>query len=196
MKRKARIERTTLETRIALELNLDGRGEADLKTGIPFLEHMLALWCRHGFFDLAIEAGGDLEVEPHHLMEDIGICLGRAWSQALGGKEGIRRYGFSAVPMDDALVMAAVDLSGRPYLVYSVELPPGPVGSLDPELFKEFWQAFVNEGRFNFHARMLHGENKHHIVEALFKAAGRAMNEASSFLPGQEGVLSTKGTLE
>ncbi|MEW5785350.1 MAG: imidazoleglycerol-phosphate dehydratase HisB [Bacillota bacterium] len=196
MERKARIERVTHETAVTLELNLDGSGRTGIQSGIAFLDHMLALWCRHGFFDLVIEAQGDLAVEPHHLVEDIGLCLGRALHEALGEKAGIKRYGFSAVPMDDALILAAVDLSGRPYLHYALSLPPGPVGTLDPELFQEFWQAFVNEGRLNLHLKMEHGRNKHHLVEACFKAAGRALNEAASALDGFDGVLSTKGKLE
>lgn len=196
MVRKTRIERSTLETKIALELNLDGSGNAEMQTGLPFLEHMLTLWCRHGSFDLQIEASGDLDVEPHHLVEDLGLCLGRALHEALGAKEGICRYGDCTVPMDDALVMAAVDLSGRPYLHYGLELPPGPVGSLDPELFGEFWQAVVNEGRLNLHLCMFHGRNKHHIIEASFKAAARAMHVAVHRREGCSDILSTKGTLE
>ncbi len=196
MNRQAKIERKTAETAILLELNLDGSGEASLDTKLPFFEHMLELWSRHGFFDLHIDAKGDLEVDPHHLVEDIGICLGRAWKEALGGKEGIRRYGYSAVPMDEALVTAVIDLSGRPWLHYQFTLPPGPVGSLDSEIFREFWQAFVNEGGFNLHLSLNHGSNKHHIIEASFKAAARALNEASSLLEGFNGVLSTKGKLE
>ncbi len=196
MKREATVQRTTLETAVELGLHLDGGGKADLKTGLPFLEHMLTLWCRHGFFDLRIRAEGDIEVEPHHLVEDIGLCLGRTFYQALGEKRGIRRYGFSAVPMDDALVFAVADLSGRPYLHYGIELPPGLVGTMDGELFEEFWRAFVNEGRLNLHLKMSHGRNKHHIIEASYKAAGRALGEASSKVEGFDGVLSTKGRLE
>ncbi len=196
MMREAAVERSTLETQIELQLKLDGEGAADLKTGLPFLEHMLTLWCRHGFFDLTIRAQGDLEVDAHHLTEDLGLCLGRAFYEALGDKSGIRRYGFSAVPMDDALVFAVADLSGRPYLHYEMALPAGPVGTMDQELFEEFWRAFVNEGRLNFHLKMVHGRNKHHLVEASFKAAGRALNEACAELAGLHGPLSTKGRLE
>ncbi len=195
MSRKAAIKRKTTETAIILDLNLDGRGHADLATGLPFFEHMLTLWCRHGFFDLKIEARGDIAVDPHHLVEDTGLCLGQAFNEALGSKKGIRRYGFSSVPMDEALVTAVTDLSGRPWLHYDFELPPGPVGPMDPELFREFWQAFVNEGRFNLHLVMNHGLNKHHIIEASYKAAGRALNEASSVMEGFDEVLSTKGNL-
>ena len=196
MTRSSRVERQTEETSICLELSLDGSGQTDLKLGLPFFEHMLNLWSRHGFFDLSITADGDIEVDPHHLMEDIGICLGRSWQQALGDKSGIRRYGFSEVPMDEALVKAVADLSGRPYLYYGLPQKEGSVGSLDLELFKEFWQAFVNEGRLNLHLNLSHGANKHHIIEASFKAAGRALNEASSVMEGLDGVLSTKGKLE
>lgn len=195
MPRETGITRETLETKIKLTLKLDGSGAAELETGIPFLEHMLNLFSRHGSFDLQIRAAGDLAVEPHHLVEDIGLCLGRALKEALGRKEGIRRYGFSAVPMDDALVLAAVDLSGRSFLHYEMPLPPGPVGTLDPELFKEFWQAFANEGKLNLHLKMSHGQNKHHLIEASFKAAARALSEAAALTAGR-GVLSTKGTLE
>lgn len=196
MMREASVERSTLETAIELQLNLDGSGEADLETGLPFLEHMLTLWCRHGFFDLWIRAKGDLEVDAHHLVEDIGLCLGRALYSALGDKSGIRRYGFSAVPMDDALVFGVVDLSGRPFLHYEMALPPGPVGTMDQELFEEFWRAFVNEGRLNLHLKMIHGRNKHHLIEASYKAVGRALNEACAGLEGLRGPLSTKGRLE
>lgn len=196
MKRLAKVDRKTTETAIDLKLNLDGTGKAVLNTGLPFFEHMLTLWSRHGFFDLMIEATGDLEVDAHHLVEDTGICLGRAFKEALGDKEGIKRYGLSAVPMDEALVTAVVDLSGRPFLHYQFSMTPGPVGSMDSELFQEFWQAFVNECGLNLHLTMNHGSNKHHIIEASFKAAARALNEATSRIDGFRGVLSTKGTLE
>ena len=196
MTRRSKIERKTAETAILLDLNLEGSGMADLEIGLPFIEHMLTLWCRHGFFDLVIRAEGDIEVDAHHLVEDIGICLGRAWQEALGDKKGIKRYGFCAVPMDESLVTAVVDLSGRPWLHYQFAMPPGLVGTMDPELLEEFWQAFINEGMFNLHLIMNHGSNKHHIIEASFKAAAKAMNEASSCLEGFNGILSTKGKLE
>ncbi len=196
MERRAQIKRKTLETDITLELSISGSGKSTLDTGVPFLEHMLSLWCRHGFFDLQVKAAGDLEVDFHHLVEDIGLCLGRAWKDVLGNKEGINRYGHSVVPMDDALALAVVDFSGRPYLHYEVVLPPGRVGDLEPELFREFWQAVANEGRFNLHLRTLHGFNKHHLMEAVFKAAGRAMDAASSSRSGLNGPLSSKGCLD
>ncbi|MDW7738681.1 MAG: imidazoleglycerol-phosphate dehydratase HisB [Bacillota bacterium] len=196
MDRRSRVERKTAETVIELELNIDGSGKAELKTGLPFFEHMLNLFCRHGFFDLHLRAEGDIDVDPHHLVEDIGICLGRAWHEALGDKKGIRRYGFSSVPMDEALVTAVVDLSGRPCLHYQFDMPQGRVGKMDLELFREFWQALINEGRFNLHMTLNHGINKHHIIEASFKAASRALNEASSLIEGLDTVLSSKGKLE
>ncbi|MGM0651271.1 MAG: imidazoleglycerol-phosphate dehydratase HisB [Bacillota bacterium] len=196
MTRKAKVNRITAETEISLEIKLDGRGKAVLKTGLPFFDHMLDLLCRHGFFDLNLEAKGDLEVDGHHLVEDVGICLGRAWHEAIGNKKGIKRYGFSIVPMDEALITAAADLSGRPYLYYDFSLPAGLVGTMDTELFREFWQAFVNEGRLNLHLMMNHGLNKHHIIEASFKAAGKSLNEASSRIENFDEVLSTKGNLE
>lgn len=196
MNRRAKIERRTNETAISLELNIDGSGRSDLKTGLPFFEHMLNLWCRHGFFDLMIRAEGDLEVDPHHLVEDIGICLGRTWREALGDKRGIRRYGFTITPMDEALITAATDLSGRPWLHYDIALTSGEVGRMDLELFEAFWQAFVNEGRFNLHLILNHGRNKHHIVEGSFKAAARSLSEAVALLKGYDEFLSTKGKLE
>ncbi len=196
MNRRAKIERRTNETAISLELNIDGSGRSDLKTGLPFFEHMINLWCRHGFFDLMIRAEGDLEVDPHHLVEDIGICLGRTWREALGDKRGIRRYGFTITPMDEALITAATDLSGSPWLHYDIAISSGEVGRMDIELFEVFWQAFVNEGRFNLHLILNHGRNKHHIVEASFKAAARSLSEAVALLKGYDEILSTKGKLE
>ncbi len=196
MSRSSRIKRDTTETKISLDFELDGTGRSKLITGLPFFEHMLALFSRHGQFDLEIKAEGDIEVDAHHLVEDIGICLGRALKDALGSKEGIKRYGFTAVPMDETLVTAAVDLSGRPWLHYQFTIPSGEVGGMDGELFREFWQAFVNEGRFNLHLVMNHGSNKHHIIEATFKAAARALQEATGMMDGLKGVLSTKGELD
>lgn len=196
MSRSSKIKRDTTETKISLDLELDGTGRSKLITGLPFFEHMLALFSRHGQFDLEIKAEGDIEVDAHHLVEDIGICLGRALKDALGSKEGIKRYGFTAVPMDETLVTAAVDLSGRPWLHYQFTIPSGEVGGMDGELFREFWQAFVNEGRFNLHLVMNHGSNKHHIIEATFKAAARALQEAIGMMDGLKGVLSTKGELD
>ncbi len=195
MKRIAKIERKTAETDIAMTLNIDGKGKSRLDTGVAFMEHMLELWAKHGFFDLDIKAKGDLEVEPHHLVEDLGLCLGKAISQSLGDKVGINRYGSSILPMDDALVMVVVDFSGRPFLNYDFPLSAGKVGQVDVELVEEFWRAVVNEARMNLHIKLLNGVNKHHIIEALFKGAGRAMGEAASPREGLDTVLSTKGTL-
>ncbi len=196
MSRTAKIERKTAETSINLHINLDGKGETELKTGISFLEHMLELWAKHGSFDLKIDAAGDLQVEPHHLVEDVGLCLGMAFKNALGDKKSIERYGSCILPMDEALVLVAVDFSGRPYLGYNISLTPGKLGQLDVELVEEFWRAVVNEARMNLHVKLLDGGNRHHIVEAFFKGAGRSMGEASKKRDDLEGVLSTKGTLK
>lgn len=195
MNRTAKIERKTAETDIALNLNLDGKGESSLETSVSFMEHMLELWSKHGFFDLEIKAKGDLEVEPHHLVEDLGLCLGMALAEALGNKKGINRYGSIILPMDDALVMVAVDFSGRPFLSYDLPLQSGKVGQVDVELIEEFWRAVVNEARMNLHIKLINGVNRHHIIEALFKGAGRIMGEAASRRDGLDSVLSTKGTL-
>ncbi len=196
MNRRAVVERKTAETDIKLKFVIDGSGKAEISAGLPFAGHMLDLFCRHGSFDLTLDAEGDIEVDAHHLIEDLGICLGRALKEALGGKEGIKRYGFSAVPMDETLVTAAVDLSGRPWLHYGIGLPPGEVGGVDVDLFREFWQAYVNEGRLNLHLVLNHGISKHHIIEASFKAAAHAVAEAATKKEGLSGVLSTKGELE
>jgi len=195
MKRTASVNRQTAETSIALQLNLDGNGEARLQTGLPFMEHMLELWSRHGFFDLEIEATGDLQVEPHHLVEDMGLCLGQALQECLGDKKGINRYGSCILPMDDALVLVSLDFSGRPYLNYDLAINPGKVGQVDIELIEEFWRAVSNEARMNLHLKLLDGVNRHHIIEAVFKGTGRAMGEAASWRNGLDDVLSTKGTL-
>ena len=195
MKRTASVNRQTAETSIALQLNLDGKGEARLETGLPFMEHMLELWARHGFFDLEINATGDLQVEPHHLVEDMGLCLGQALQESLGDKKGINRYGSCILPMDDALVLVSLDFSGRPYLNYDLAINPGKVGQVDIELIEEFWRAVSNEARMNLHLKLLDGVNRHHIIEAVFKGTGRAMGEAVSWRNGLDDVLSTKGTL-
>ena len=194
-KREARVERKTTETDIKLYINLDGTGKADLKTGIPFLEHMLNLMARHGFFDLKLEAVGDLEIDAHHLVEDIGIVLGEAFRKAVGTKEGIRRYGFFMLPMDEALVLASLDLSDRPFLVYNVDIPAEKVGEFDTELLEEFFRAFTHEARITLHLKLIHGKNSHHIIEALFKALGRSLDQALQMDSRVEGVPSTKGKL-
>lgn len=195
LKREANVKRKTAETEVELDLVLDGTGKVDLDTELPFFEHMLELLAWHGGFDLRIKAKGDLDVGAHHLVEDLGICMGRALNEALADKRGIRRYGQRLMPMDEALVLVAVDISGRPYLGYDLCLPSGDVEGLDPELVEEFWQALVNEGKLALHLKLLSGRNKHHIIEAVFKGVGRALGEAVSIDSGVRGVPSTKGTL-
>jgi len=195
MSRTATIERITKETRIKLSLTLDGRGQATICTSVPFLDHMLNLFARHGLFNLTIEASGDIDIDFHHTVEDIGIVLGDAFKQALGDKCGIRRYGQAMVPMDETLAAVAVDISGRPYLVYNVILPKVKIGDFDVELAREFFQAFVNNCGLNLHINVMYGDNVHHIIEACFKAVARAMEMASGLDPRVEGVMSTKGLL-
>jgi imidazoleglycerol-phosphate dehydratase len=195
MSRTASIERVTNETRIRLELGVDGGGRASICTSVPFLDHMLNLFARHGFFDLEVEASGDIDIDFHHTVEDIGIVLGEAFRQALGDKKGIRRYGQATVPMDETLASVAIDISGRPYLVYHVTLPKVKIGEFDVELAREFFQAFVNHCGLNLHINVMYGENVHHIIEACFKAVARAMDVATQLDPRVEGVMSTKGIL-
>ncbi len=193
--RKSSITRETSETSINLSFGVDGAGKTDLQTGVPFLTHMLDLFTKHGKFDLAIAANGDTEVDDHHTTEDIGICLGEALKQALGTKEGIKRYGNAFVPMDDALAQVVVDLSNRPHLEYRVELPSNRVGTFDTELVHEFLWKFAIEARMNLHVIVHYGHNTHHIIEAIFKALGRALDEATLIDPRVKGVPSTKGML-
>lgn len=195
MSRTAAVERVTKETRIRLNLVLDGTGESKVCTSVPFLDHMLDLFARHGLFDLQVEAQGDIDIDFHHTVEDIGIVLGEALKRALGGKEGIRRYGQATVPMDETLASAAVDLSGRPYLCFNVTLPKVKIGDFDVELVREFFQAFANTGGLNLHINLAYGENVHHMVEACFKAFARALDEATRLDDRITGVLSTKGKL-
>ena len=194
--RTALIERKTNETEIRIELNLDGRGEHDIQTPVPFFDHMLVQIARHGFFDLAIAASGDVEIDAHHTVEDTGICLGEAFKQALGDKAGIRRYGRGTMPMHEALASVILDFSGRPHLVYNVAMPKAKVGEFDTELVEEFFTAFCNHGGVNAHVNLAYGDNLHHIIEAVFKAFARALDEACSLDPRIEGVLSSKGKLE
>ncbi len=194
--RTVQLKRKTSETQITCKLNLDGKGEARLDTPLAFLNHMLTLSARHGFFDLELEARGDTEVDFHHLVEDIGIVLGQAVKQALGEKRGIRRYGTASVPMDEALATVALDLCSRPCFVLRGELPQGAVGDFAPELLEEFFRAFSNHSGATFHLNLHYGQNLHHLIEAAFKAFGRALDEATR-LDERIGdtVLSTKGTL-
>jgi imidazoleglycerol-phosphate dehydratase len=193
--RKASIARTTNETDIRVVLNLDGSGSANVQTGVPFLDHMLNLFARHGIFDLEVACRGDLEVDPHHSVEDIGICLGMALDKALGDKKGIVRFAHSYFPMDETLARVVVDLSGRPYLVYHAPVERERVGVLDTELVEEFWKAVVTHARINIHVELIYGRNTHHIFEAIFKAAGRALGIATRLEPRVQGVPSTKGVL-
>jgi imidazoleglycerol-phosphate dehydratase len=191
---KSKIHRQTRETEVNLELELDGRGQAQIDTGIPFLDHMLHLFAAHGYFDLIVKAVGDLEVDQHHTVEDIGICLGQAFREAVKQRPGLRRYGEARVPMDEALAQVTVDLSNRPYLHYEVQLLPAGAG-LDPQLLKEFWRAVAIHGGLTLHITVPYGENTHHILEAVFKAAGRALDAANQPEPRAQGVPSTKGVL-
>jgi imidazoleglycerol-phosphate dehydratase len=195
MSRKASIERITKETQIKLALEIDGRGESKVCSSVPFLDHMLDLFARHGLFDLKIEAKGDIDIDFHHTVEDIGIVLGQAFREALGDKTGIRRYGQTSVPMDETLASVAVDLSGRPYMVYNVRLPKVKIGEFDVELAREFFQAFANNAGANIHINVMYGDNVHHILEACFKGLARALDMATQVDPRIEGVLSTKGKL-
>jgi imidazoleglycerol-phosphate dehydratase len=196
MSRTASIDRTTKETAIQISLVLDGSGEHAIATGVPFFDHMLTQIARHGFFDLTITARGDLEVDAHHTVEDVGICLGEAFKQALGDKTGIRRYGRGTMPMHEALAAVVLDFSGRPFLVWHVDLPKAQVGSFDLELVEEFFTAFCNHAGANVHVNLAYGDNLHHIVEAVFKAFARALDEATQIDPRVQGVLSSKGALE
>lgn len=193
--RKAEIKRTTKETDITIELNIDGSGMSSISTGIGFFDHILTLFSRHGFFDLNINAKGDLEVDQHHTVEDIGICLGQAFAKAFGDKVGIRRFGNSTIPMGESLANVVLDLCDRPFLVYNVPLKNSKVGEFDVELIEEFFHAFVNNCGATLHINLAYGSNTHHIIEAIFKAFGRAMDQATSKDERIKGVLSTKGTL-
>ncbi|MCX7635589.1 MAG: imidazoleglycerol-phosphate dehydratase HisB [Syntrophales bacterium] len=193
--RKAKVIRNTMETDIEVELAVDGTGKGRIDTTIPFMDHMLQLFARHGLFDLVVKGRGDTSVDHHHLVEDLGICLGQAFREALGAKEGLERYGFAAVPMDETLANVAVDLSGRPYLVYRVPLGRGRIGDFDPALLREFFKAFADHNTCTLHVNLLYGKNEHHIAEAVFKAFARALRDASSQRERIEGVMSTKGTL-
>jgi imidazoleglycerol-phosphate dehydratase len=193
--RIATVNRKTKETAVAVVLNLDGRGKSDVRTGIQFLDHMLALFAKHGIFDMKIRCKGDLGVDAHHSVEDIGICLGAALEKALGDKKGLARFAHSYFPMDEALARVAIDLSGRPYLVYNVKVNRKLVGELDSDLIEEFWKAVVSHARMNLHIELLYGRNAHHIFEAIFKAAARALSLATRIDPRIRGVPSTKGVI-
>ena len=193
--RKANIRRKTTETDIEVRLAIDGKGDYDINTGIGFLDHMLSLMAKHGLFDLSIKAKGDLEVDFHHTVEDVGLCLGKAFDEALGGKEKIVRYGSARVPMNEALAQVDVDISSRPFLVLNAELPAAKVGQFDSELAREFLHAFANAARLTLHVNLAYGENVHHCIEAMFKALARALAQGAQQDEHITGVMSTKGKL-
>ena len=192
--RVSNIERNTNETKIKLTLNLEGSGKAEIQSGVGFLDHMLTLFAAHGKFDLTVACKGDIEVDDHHTVEDIGICLGKAFEEALGEKRGINRYGSFILPMDEALILSVVDLSGRSYLGYGLEIPAQKIGSFDTELVEEFFLAFVRQCPMSLHLRQLAGSNSHHIAEGAFKSVARALKAAVA-TDGSDAVPSTKGVL-
>ncbi len=194
--RKVKVERRTKETDIAVEINLDGSGKYSINTSIPFLDHMLSLMCRHGLFDAKLKAKGDIEIDYHHTVEDVGIVLGKAIKQALGDMKGISRYGQASVPMDETLASVSLDISGRPYLVYKVEFPKkSKLKDFDPDLIEDFLQAFVSNSSITLHINVLYGRNTHHIIEAIFKGLGRALRQAVTIDPRIKGLPTTKGKL-
>lgn len=194
--RQATVERNTLETQVQVKINLDGTGECQLDTGVPFLEHMLDQVARHGLIDLEIKAVGDLHIDAHHTVEDIGITLGQAFSQAIGDKKGIVRYGHAYVPLDEALSRVVIDFSGRPGMEYNVKFERASIGDFDVDLFHEFFQGFINHANVTLHIDNLSGDNAHHIAETVFKAFGRAVRMAIAADPRMQGVMpSTKGSL-
>jgi imidazoleglycerol-phosphate dehydratase len=195
MTRRATIKRKTAETDIELELGLDGTGKTEVETGVGFFDHMLTLLGRHSLIDLSVKARGDLQVDQHHTVEDVGICFGKALAEALGDKRGIARYGSVALPMEETLVTAAVDLSGRAWFVYNVVIPTSKIGEFDAELVEVFWQAVAANALMNLHFVLHHGANSHHIAEAVFKGAARALRQAATLDPRQKDVPSSKGTL-
>jgi imidazoleglycerol-phosphate dehydratase len=193
--RKAKTERVTSEVKVKVDINLDGTGDYEIETGIPFFDHMLSQFAKHGYFDLKISAAGDLDVDFHHTVEDVGLALGDAVLKALGDKKSIRRFGEAFVPFDETLAFASVDLSGRPYLVYRVKVPKSKVGEFDLELGEEFFKSFSNTLLCNLHIELKYGENLHHMIEAIFKAVGRALDNATKIDPRSGGIPSTKGKL-
>ncbi|MBN1662005.1 MAG: imidazoleglycerol-phosphate dehydratase HisB [Deltaproteobacteria bacterium] len=195
MKRTAKVHRKTTETDIRIEMDLDGRGVGSIATSVPFMDHMLNLFSRHSGIDLSVKGTGDTEIDDHHLVEDLGICLGDAIKDALGDKKGIGRYGSATVPMDECLCNLTMDISGRPYLVYHVNLGRRKIGKFDPTLLKEFFKSFSDHSGITLHINLIYGRNGHHIAEAVFKALARALREAITVHENIEGVLSTKGSL-
>ena len=195
MKRQAEITRDTQETNIRLKLNIDGIGKSTIETGVGFLDHMLELFAKHGFFDLTANASGDLHVDDHHTVEDVGICLGEAFSKAVGDKAGMCRFGNSVVPMYEALARVDLDLCGRPYFHYQTPLSDGKVGTFDIELAEEFFHAFANHSGTTLHINVPYGTNRHHVIESIFKAVAKALDIATSIDNRISGILSTKGML-
>ena len=195
MSRRAKIIRKTTETDIQLEINLDKTAGSRIDTTIPFFNHMLELFVRHGFFKLIIKSKGDTQIDDHHLIEDLGICLGKAVGQALDKKKGINRYGSASVPMDECLCRVDLDISGRPYLIYNVKYGRRKIGGFDPALVKEFFKAFTDHSGITLHINFVYGDNGHHIIEAIFKAFARALRKAVTLNENIKGVLSTKGSL-
>jgi imidazoleglycerol-phosphate dehydratase len=195
MERISQVKRKTTETDVTLKINLDGSGKYSIKTPVPFLTHMLELFSKHGLFDLEIIASGDVEIDFHHTVEDIGICLGEAFNKALGKKEKIKRYGEAKVPMDEALAQITLDISGRPHLTCNIPQIEDKVGHFDTELVEEFFQAFVNNSGITLHINLISGKNSHHIIEAVFKAFARALDAATLLDPRVSGIPSTKGAL-
>ena len=193
--RTAELRRETGETQITLKIRLDGSGQSTVRTGVGFLDHMLTLFAKHSLFDLEVDAKGDLHVDAHHTVEDVGICLGKALVQAVGDKSGIRRYGHFTLPMDETLVTSAIDLSGRSFCVWNVELPPEMLGTFNAPLAEEFWRAVAGSGLLTLHVVCHHGRNSHHIIEAVFKATARALRQAIEIDPRMTGIPSTKGVL-
>jgi imidazoleglycerol-phosphate dehydratase len=195
MARKAKIHRKTTETDISIEINLDGKGNGEVSTTVAFIDHMLNLFARHGLFDLVIKGKGDTHIDNHHLIEDIGICLGDAVKKALGTKKGIVRYGSATVPMDESLCSVAIDISGRPYLIYNVEFKSRKIGTFDFSLIREFFKSFSDHSGMTLHINLVYGKNNHHMAEAVFKAFALALRKAVTIHGRIEGILSTKGSL-
>jgi len=195
MARKAKIQRKTAETDISIEINLDGKGNGEVSTTVAFIDHMLNLFARHGLFDLVIKGKGDTHIDDHHLIEDMGICLGDAVKKALGTKKGIVRYGSATVPMDESLCSVAIDISGRPYLIYNVEFKSRKIGTFDFSLIREFFKSFSDHSGMTLHINLVYGKNNHHMAEAIFKAFALALRKAVTIHGRIEGILSTKGSL-
>ena len=195
MSRQAEIKRATKETDIHVKLDLDGEGKSAVSTGVPFLDHMLELFARHGLFDLEVTCKGDLQIDDHHSVEDTAICLGLAFAEALGDKKGVTRFGAAYTPMDETLARAVVDLSGRPYLVYKVRNTRDRIGTFSVEMAEHFWRSFAENCKLNLHIEVFYGRNQHHIIEAVFKSAARALSQATRINERIQGVMSTKGSL-